>query len=302
MKLQLMKYRNIWLSIAVLFAALSIASIAVKGFNYGIDFTGGSLIDLRFEKTVDMSDVRDVMGEHGLSNSTIQIAGKTEGADSQNGENIFIRTRDLSEQERTTLMAEFEQKLGSFEVLRIEKVGATVGTELTRNALISFGISVVLILLYISFRFEWRFAVSGIIALVYNLLITIGIYSFMQGEVDSNFIAATLTILGFSINDTIVIFDRIRENMKNYKKGDDLVQIADFSINQSLRRSIYTVLIVLFTTVSLFLFGGDTTRDFALVMTIGFSFGCITSIFIAPALWIIFRGMKEKKRPQTQTA
>lgn len=302
MKLQLMKYRNIWLSIALLFAALSIATIAVKGFNYGIDFTGGSLIDLRFEQSVDISEVRDVMGEHDLSNSTIQIAGQAEGSDSQNGNNIFIRTRDLTEQERTTLMAEFEQKLGPFEVLRIEKVGATVGAELTQNALIAFGISVVLILLYISFRFEWRFAVSGIIALVYNLLVTIGIYSFMQGEVDSNFIAATLTILGFSINDTIVIFDRIRENMKGYKRGDDLVQIADFSINQSLRRSIYTVLIVLFTTVSLFLFGGDTTRDFALVMTIGFSFGCITSIFIAPALWIIFRGAKENKRPQTQTA
>lgn len=302
MKLQLMKYRNIWLSIALLFAALSIATIAVKGFNYGIDFTGGSLIDLRFEKSVNISEVRDVMGEYDLSNSTIQIAGQSEGADSQTGENIFIRTRDLSEQERTTLMAEFEQKLGPFEVLRIEKVGATVGAELTQNALIAFGISVVLILMYISFRFEWRFAVSGIIALVYNLLVTIGIYSFMQGEVDSNFIAATLTILGFSINDTIVIFDRIRENMKGYKRGDDLVQIADFSINQSLRRSIYTVLIVLFTTVSLFLFGGDTTRDFALVMTIGFSFGCITSIFVAPALWIIFRGTKEKKQPQTQTA
>lgn len=302
MKLQLMKYRKIWLSIAILFAALSIATIAVKGFNYGIDFTGGSLIDLRFEKSVDISEVRDVMGEYDLSNSTIQIAGQSEGVDSQTGENIFIRTRDLSEQERTTLMAEFEKKLGSFEVLRIEKVGATVGAELTQNALIAFGISVVLILMYISFRFEWRFAVSGIIALVYNLLVTIGIYSFMQGEVDSNFIAATLTILGFSINDTIVIFDRIRENMKGYKRGDDLVQIADFSINQSLRRSIYTVLIVLFTTVSLFLFGGDTTRDFALVMTIGFSFGCITSIFIAPALWIIFRGAKEKKQPQAQTA
>lgn len=302
MKLQLMKYRNLWLSIAVLFAVLSIASIAVKGFNYGIDFTGGSLIDLRFEKAVDISDVRDIMGKHDLSNSMIQIAGQTEGSDSQTGNNIFIRTRDLSEQERAAIMADFEKELGSFEVLRIEKVGATVGAELTRNALIAFGISVVLILLYVSFRFEWRFAVSGIIALVYNLLVTVGIYSFMQGEVDSNFIAATLTILGFSINDTIVIFDRIRENMKSYKKGDDLVQVVDFSINQSLRRSIYTVLIVLFTTVSLFLFGGDTTRDFALVMTIGFSFGCLTSIFIAPALWILIKGAKDNKQPQVQTA
>ena len=302
MKLQLMKYRNLWLSIAVVIAVLSIASIAVKGFNYGIDFTGGTLIDLRFDKPVAISDVREVMNDHQLGNSMIQIAGQAQGADAQIGNNLFIRTRDLTDQERSEVMADLNKKIGASQVLRIEKVGATVGGELTRNAMIAFGISVILILLYISVRFEYRYAIAGIIALVYNLLVTIGIYSFIQGEVDSNFIAAILTILGFSINDTIVIFDRIRENMKAYKRGDSIADITDFSINQSLRRSIYTVLIVLFTTVSLFLVGGDTTREFALVMTIGFSFGCVTSIFIAPALWIMLKGTKDNTTTEAKIA
>ena len=291
MHLHLMKYRNLWLSIAAIIAVLSIASIAMKGFNYGIDFTGGTLIDVRFDKTTSVGDVREVLSNHQLGASMIQVAGQADGA--QSGKNIFIRTHDLTDQERSELMADLNSKLGNFQVLRIEKVGATVGGELTRNAMIAFAISVVLILLYITVRFEYRYAISGIIALVYNLLVTVGIYCFIQGEVDSNFIAAILTILGFSINDTIVIFDRIRENMKGFKSGDSIVTVADYSISQTLRRSIYTVLIVLFTTVSLLLVGGDTTREFALVMTIGFSFGCLTSIFIAPALWIMFKGHKD---------
>jgi len=299
MKLQLMKQRNLWLSIAAILAVLSVASIMVKGFNLGIDFTGGTLIETRFHQSIEIADVRDVMSEHGLGNSMIQVAGQTDENNATNGTTIFIRTYDLEENERAELMADFSEKFGAFDVLRIERVGATVGAELTQNALIAFAISVVLILLYVSFRFEYRFAISGIIALVYNLLITVGIYCFLQGEVDSNFIAATLTILGYSINDTIVIFDRIRENMKASQRSDDIVEIADFSINQSVRRTIYTVLIILFTTVSLYLFGGDTTRDFALVMTIGFSFGCLTSIFIAPALWLTFKKSNETKEVRT---
>ena len=292
MKLQLMKYRTIWLSIAVIFTALSIACLATKGFNLGIDFTGGSLLDVQFEQSINIGDVRDIMDKQDLGNSsTIQVAGQS-GKDAQAGNNIFIRTRDLNDGERTTLMKNLGDKFGQFNVLRIEKVGATVGGELTKNALIACGISLVLILLYISARFEYRFAVSGIITLIYNIIITMGIYSFLDGTVDSNFIAAILTILGFSINDTIVIFDRIRENLKSRKPGESLQDLVDFSINQSLKRSIFTVAIVLFTTVALYLFGGDTTKDLALVMTIGFSFGCITSVFVAPAIWLMFKNEK----------
>ena len=292
MKLHLMKYRTIWLSIAVLFTALSIACLATKGFNLGIDFTGGSLIDVRFEKSVSIGEVRDIMDKQDLGNSSmIQVAGQS-GKDAQAGNNIFIRTRDLSDEERVTLMKNLGDKFGQFNVLRIEKVGATVGSELAKNALIACGISLLLILIYISARFEYRFAVAGIISLIYNVLVTMGIYSFLGGTVDSNFIAAILTILGFSINDTIVIYDRIRENLKSRKPGESLMELVDFSINQYLKRSIFTVAIVLFTTVALYLFGGDTTKDLALVMTIGFTFGCVTSVFIAPAIWLMFKNEK----------
>lgn len=293
---KLMNYRTIWLSLSMVIAVLSIAAILLKGFNYGIDFTGGSLLDLQFGQPVAISEVRDVMEKHGYDQSVIQVAGADQEANGLKGSNIFIRTQILEEDQRSVLLDDMEKSLGTFEILRIEKVGATVGGELAKNALIAFGLSVVFMLLFISFRFQFWFAISGVIALVYNLLVTMGIYSFLEGPVDANFIAAILTILGFSINDTIVIFDRLRENLKSVKPDADLVEIANFSIHQTLRRSIYTVLIVLFTTISLYLFGGDTTKDLALVLTIGFSFGCVTSIFVAPSLWLLFKSLTKKRK------
>ena len=304
-RINLMKYRYLWLALALAMTLASIGSIVFRGFNLGIDFTGGTMMDIRFEQPVTVSQVRDVLDDYNLGNSVIQIATEGQTDNGHTGRNVLIRTKVLEEQDRAAIMKDLSTKVGPFDIQRVEKVGATVGGELTKDAFLAFGIATLLMLCYIGFRFEFRFAFSGIIALIHDLVVTIGIFSFLQREIDSSFVAAILTILGFSINDTIVIFDRIRENLRSFKRGESLVKLVNDSIWQTMTRSIYTVMTVLFSTVSLYLFGGDTTKDFALALTIGFAFGSFSSIFIAPSCWLLMKGKEvieegeETPKPQT---
>ena len=147
-----------------------------------------------------------------------------------------------------------------------------------------------MIILYVSYRFEWRFGVSAILTLIHDILVVLIVFSFTQKQVDSSFVAAVLTIVGYSINDTIVIFDRIRENQRlHFRKGGDLNELANRSIYQTLTRSLYTVFTVLFTTFALYFFGGDTTKDFSFALLVGFASGSYSSIFIASPLWVLMR-------------
>ena len=269
--------------------------MVTRGFNMGIDFTGGTIIDLRFEKAVNINDVRAVLNEYDLSNSTIQLSG--ENSSSTESENVMIRTVDLEEQERKEVMAALTDKLGSYQVLREEKVGATMGTELIMNAVYATIISWLLIIAYVSYRFEFKFGISAVLGLAHNVIIVLGAFALTQRQIDSSFVAALLTIIGYSINDTIVIFDRIRENLKlHFRKNGDIVELVNTSIYQTMTRSIYTVSTVLFATFALYFFGGDTTKDFAFALLIGFFCGAYTSIFIASPLWVTFRRYSDKKR------
>ena len=214
----------------------------------------------------------------------------------------MIRTVDLEENDRKKVMASIRSDVGNYEVLREEKVGATIGGELIFNAVMALVISWVLIILYIAYRFEFRFGIAAVIALVHDILIVLTFFSFTQRQIDSSFVAALLTIVGYSINDTIVIFDRIRENLKlHFRRGGDLNELLNRSIYQTLTRSLYTVFTVLFTTLALYFFGGETTKDFAFTLLVGFASGCYSSIFIAGPLWLTFRNMADTKRKQ-QTA
>ena len=269
--------------------------MVTRGFNMGIDFTGGTIIDLRFEKVVNINDVRAVLNEYDLSNSTIQLSG--ENSSSTESENVMIRTVDLEEQERKEVMAALTDKLGAYQVLREEKVGATMGTELIMNAVYATIISWLLIIAYVSYRFEFKFGISAVLGLAHNVIIVLGAFALTQRQIDSSFVAALLTIIGYSINDTIVIFDRIRENLKlHFRKNGDIVELVNTSIYQTMTRSIYTVSTVLFATFALYFFGGDTTKDFAFALLIGFFCGAYTSIFIASPLWVTFRRYSDKKR------
>ena len=269
--------------------------MVTRSFNMGIDFTGGTIMDLRFEKAVNINDVRSVLNDYDLSNSTIQLSG--DSSSSTEAQNVMIRTVDLEEQDRKEVMSALSDKLGDYQVLREEKVGATMGTELIMNAIYATIISWILIIAYVSYRFEFKFGIAAVLGLIHNVLIVLGAFALTQRQVDSSFIAALLTIIGYSINDTIVIFDRIRENLKlHFRKNGDIVELVNVSIFQTMTRSIYTVCTVLFATFSLYFFGGDTTKDFAFAMLIGFFCGAYTSIFIASPLWVTFKRFSDKRK------
>ena len=287
--------RKIWYAISSILIIASIFFMVTRGFNMGIDFTGGTIIDLKFNKAVNINDVRAVLNDYNLSTSTIQLSG--ESSDSTESENVMIRTTDLEEQERKDVMAGLKDRLGDYQVLREEKVGATMGTELIMNAIYATIISWILIIAYVSYRFEFKFGISAVLGLVHNVIIVLGAFALTQRQIDSSFVAAILTIIGYSINDTIVIFDRIRENLKlHFRKNGDVVELVNTSIYQTMTRSIYTVSTVLFTTFALYFFGGDTTKDFSFALLIGFFCGAYTSIFIASPLWVTFRNFADRRR------
>lgn len=283
MKFDIIGHSKWWFALSGIIILIGLFSIVTRGFNFGIDFAGGTILDLRFEQAVSVSTVRDSLKGQGLENSTIQLAGEVSGEKAQN---VFIRTHALEDDQRRAVMADLQKNVGAFEVLRVEKVGAVIGEELTKQALLAIFVSWILMIAYITFRFEYRFAVAGVLALIHDLLIVIGVFSVFQLEIDSAFVAALLTIVGYSINDTIVIFDRIRENMKSHRRSESILEMVDRSIWQTMTRSIYTVLTVLFATAALFIFGGDTTKNFSLAMLIGFTAGAYSSIFIASPIWV----------------
>lgn len=292
-KFDIISKRYWWFALSALVMIPGLISMALQGFNLGIDFTGGTLFDLKFARSVTVAEVRDVLKDHHLENSTIQLAS---GTQVEAAPDVFIRTHVLDESERTAVLADMQQKLGAFEILRVEKVGAVIGSELTRNALIALAAAWAMMIAYITFRFEFKFAVSGILALIHDLIVVLGIFSIFQLEVDASFVAVLLTIVGFSINDTIVIFDRIRENLKTHRKTESFHELVNRSIWQTMTRSIYTVLTVLFCSVALYMFGGATTKNFALALTIGFATGTYSSIFNASPLWVTWKEYEEKHR------
>lgn len=293
MKFDFVGKRYWWYILSTLLIIPGLISMALQGFNLGIDFTGGTLLDLKFARPVTVAEVRDVLKNYELENSTIQLA-ITNQTDSS--PNVFIRTRVLDEIERRNVLNGMQQKLGAFDILRVEKVGAVIGAELTRQAFYSFVAASALMLAYITFRFEFNFAAAAIISLIHDVLIVLGVFSLMRLEVDTSFIAALLTIIGYSINDRIVIFDRIRENLKTYKKSEGYEELVNRSIWQTMTRSVYTVLNVLFATVALYVFGGETTKNFSFALLVGFAIGVYSSICIASPLWADLKNYAERRR------
>lgn len=286
---------KMWFVISLLVIVPGLISMGMRGLNFGIDFTGGTIMDLKFEQPVQIAQIRDSLRAYGLEGSTIQLSGETSGVESAT--DVMIRTVDLEENDRKAVMASLRADVGSYEVMREEKVGATIGSELIFNAVMALVISWGIIILYVAYRFEFRFGIAAVLALVHDILIVLAFFSFTQRQVDSSFVAALLTIVGYSINDTIVIFDRIRENLKlHFRRGGDVNELVNRSIYQTLTRSLFTVFTVLFTTFALYFFGGETTKDFSFALMVGFCSGCYSSIFIAGPLWMVLRNASDARR------
>lgn len=288
-RFSIVKNYKIFFSITIIFLIIGFGSMIFKGFNLGIDFTGGSIMDLKFQKAVTVAEVRDVLKEHKLGNAIIQLES-ADGATSSEG--VLIRTGVINDEQRRVVMDDMESKLGKFDINRVENVGATVGDELIQQAVMAIVLSWFLMIAYISMRFEFKFAIAAIIALIIDVNVTLSYFSLFHMELDSSFVAALLTVVGYSVNGTIVIFDRIRENLKIHRRSESMAEMIDNSIWQTMGRSIYTVGTSLFAVIAIFLWGGETIHNFAFAMLVGFSSGAYTSTLLAGPLWLFLRGKK----------
>ncbi len=288
-RFSIVKNYKIFFSITIIFLIIGFGSMIFKGFNLGIDFTGGSIMDLKFQKAVTVAEVRDVLKEHKLGNAIIQLES-ADGATSSEG--VLIRTGVINDEQRRVVMDDMESKLGKFDINRVENVGATVGDELIQQAVMAIVLSWFLMIAYISMRFEFKFAIAAIIALIIDVSVTLSYFSLFHMELDSSFVAALLTVVGYSVNGTIVIFDRIRENLKIHRRSESMAEMIDNSIWQTMGRSIYTVGTSLFAVIAIFLWGGETIHNFAFAMLVGFSSGAYTSTLLAGPLWLFLRGKK----------
>jgi len=265
-----------------LLIAISIAVMATKGFNYGIDFAGGSIIQVKFEKAPDLNTIRSVVDELKLGETIIQNFGTDE--------EILIRVvkndKDLkSVSDNIQLGLKEKMKDNKFEVERVEQVGPQVGKELKKMALYAVLYSLIGILIYVAFRFQIIFSVAAVVALFHDVIITMGFFSLLGKEISISVVAAILTLVGYSLNDTIVVFDRIRETMKEDKEGKiTLKDLMNLSINETLSRTIITSFLTLLTVIALYFFGGEVINGFAFALLIGIIIGTYSSIAVASAL------------------
>ena len=281
---------KIFFAISIIFLMVGYGSMIFRGFNLGIDFTGGSIMDLKFEKAVQVAQVREVLGKHDLGGAIIQLESSDTAATSAQG--VLIRTPVIADNDRTAVMQDLEKSLGKFDIRRVENVGATIGGELIQQAAIAIFLSWVLMVLYITIRFQLNFALAAIIALIIDVSVTLSWFSLLQLEIDSTFVAALLTVVGYSVNGTIVIFDRIRENLKVHRRSETVSDMIDNSIKSTLTRTIYTTITTLFAIVAIFLFGGETIHNFSFAMLVGCCSGAYTSILLAGTIWLFLQHKK----------
>ena len=276
LRLPFMKYRDIAVGMSIVAMALSLALFFVKGLNYGVDFKGGSMIEVQSKDgPADIAGMRDKLHKLGLGGVQIQQVGTPTDV------LIRIEQQPGGEAEQQIALKKTIEALGSgYLQRRVEVVGPAVSGELRRSGVIAVFASLFAIVAYVWFRFEWQFAVGAIVALLHDVLLTVGVFSLFQFEFDLSIIAALLTILGYSVNDTVVVSDRIRENLRRYKRMD-LDQLLDLSINETLSRTILTACTAIVVLLALYFFGGEVIRNFNFAMLFGIVVGTYSSIFIA---------------------
>jgi len=280
--------------LSIVLVGLSLGLILIKGFNYGIDFAGGTLVQVKYKGDAPIAQIREAIAkDKNYESATVTFFGSNE--------EVVIRTKssskalgeDVSDKMRTLLST-----TGDFEVRRVDMVGAKVGSELREKGLMSMLLAIIGILIYVSFRFEWRFALASVMALMHDVTIAMGAVVLFGIEVNLDTLAALLTILGYSLNDTIIVFDRIREGIRTIK-DPNLGNIIDESVTRTLSRTTLTSLTTFFVVLTLFLFGGEIIRGFSFTLLVGVIVGTYSSIFVASPIlmWLKFSvsGFREKE-------
>ncbi|MDO8886718.1 protein translocase subunit SecF [Candidatus Oleimmundimicrobium sp.] len=287
MKLNLMGRKKVWFTLSGIVISISVIAVLILGIKPGIDFKGGTFLDIKFEKTTTVSNVRDVLRKYDLADSVIQHSEENE---------FLIRSKRIEQKTQGEILKDFEKNFGIKEVRDIQNVGPGWGAQVTKGAFLALVASLITILIYISLRFEYKMAFSAVAALFHDVIIAVGLYALFGREVTPNTIAGLLTILGYSLYDTIVVFHRIRENTKylGRKRYSDMV---NDSVNQVFMRSINTSLTSLLPVICLLMFGGETLKDFALILAIGLIAGTYSSIFIASPILAIWKEREPKYRP-----
>lgn len=305
MKLQIIRQRKLWWTLSSVLILAGIVAMLLSWQRFGtplrpsLDFIGGTRLQIELDcskpntcdKPIDITAVREVTTAEGLGESSIQLLGQEQRA-------LSIRTKPLNPDERVKLLSALSSKIGAFDPAKnqIDTVGPVIGQQLFASGMLALIVSFALITVYLSFRFQLDYAIFAILALFHDVLITVGIFAILGltlgTEVDSLFIVALLTIVGFSVNDTVVIYDRIRET-RAANPDRPIDDIVDSAVNQTLARSINTTVTVLLTLFAIFLFGGETLKNFALALIIGFTMGAYSSIFIASTLLAFWRERAE---------
>ncbi len=260
----------------VLFVA-SIVSLIVHGLHFGLDFTGGTQIELSYQQPVDLNTLREKLNQAGFSSAVVQSYGTSK--------NVLIRIPPLKEVSESALKERILQALPGSQFQQIEYIGAQVGRSLVTNGLLAVLVSLLATIAYIAFRFELRFAVSAAVALIHDPILILGVFSFFNLQFDLISLAALLTCIGYSLNDTIVVYDRVRENFRKIRKGS-AIEVMNQSINQTLSRTIMTSGLTLLVVVALLIFGGEMLRGFSIALIVGIGVGTYSSIYVAGSLAI----------------
>ncbi len=270
-------------ALSIIMVALSIVSMAVKGFNYGIDFSGGILMELKSDNKINVEDLRKQLASIDLDEINLQSIGET-------GKEVVLRAqaKSLDEKQQMAVVNQIKATLGGdYEYRRVELVGPQVGDELKKAGIIASVIAVMAISVYIWFRFEWQFALGAMIGLVHDLIVTVGLLSFFGFDFSLTTVAAILTLAGYSVNDTVVTYDRIRENLRKFKKMPQF-DLLNKSINDIFSRTILTGFTTLLAAAALFIWGGDTLRSFSFTILWGVVVGTYSSIYISSAFLNLF--------------
>ncbi|WP_291633575.1 protein translocase subunit SecF [Clostridium sp.] len=284
--IKIVEKTKVWFAMSLIIIVIGMGFMAKDGLNLGIDFKGGTVLDIKMNQEFIKADVDKIIDKHAKGEYTSKTID--DGKDLE----ITVKSDALPPAEIGTLVKEIKVQYKSSELLTQNTIGASVGSELKSKALTGLIVAVVCMLMYIAFRFEFKFGIAAVVALVHDVLITLGVYAVLQIPVNSPFIAAILTIIGYSINDTIVVFDRIRENQKSMRKSS-LEDITNTSITQTLARSINTVTTTLFTVVAVYVFV-PSIRELSLPLIIGILVGCYSSIFIASPVWVLLKKRNKK--------
>ena len=286
LKVNFLNIKNIATIISIVALITSIFFIFFKNLNFGIDFKGGTLIEIKKDRDLTISSIRSQLSDLGLGDIQIQTFGSADV--------VLIRienSSDLISNADMNSINIIKTNLGSkIEIQRTEIVGPKVSSELVEKGLIAIIAAVILMLFYIWVRFEWQFSIGAVIALIHDIIITIGIFSFFQIEFNLSIIAALLTIIGYSMNDTVVVYDRIRENLRKYKSLE-IYQLINQSLNETMSRTVLTSFTTLLALFSLYFLGGEVLKGFTLAMIIGVFIGTYSSIFIASQI-ILYLNVK----------